>query len=141
MATHSSIPGLPSWLSCRESACNVGDLGSIPGLGRSPGEGKGYLLQYSSLENSTDCKVHGVTKSLTQLSNLHFHFLSLLYSRTLLFIHPLYNSLQLLIPKSQSFPPPLSSSLATTSLFSMSVSLFLIHRYVHWCHILYSTCK
>ena len=46
--------------------------GSIPGLGRSPGEGKGYPLQHSGLENSTDCKVHGVPKSWTQLSNLHF---------------------------------------------------------------------
>ena len=43
----------------KESACNVGDLGSIPGLGGSPGEGEGYPLQYSSLENSKDCIVHG----------------------------------------------------------------------------------
>ena len=49
----------------KESACNAGDLGSIPRLGRSPGEGKGYPLQYSGLENSTDCIVHGVTKSQT----------------------------------------------------------------------------
>ena len=54
-----------------------GDLGLIPGLGRSPGEGKGYPLQYSGLENSTDCKVHGVTKSWTRLSD--FHFTSLPY--------------------------------------------------------------
>ena len=40
-------------------------LGSIPGLGRSPGEGKGYPLQYSGLENTMDCMVHGVTKSRT----------------------------------------------------------------------------
>ena len=53
----------------KESTCNVGDLGSIPGLGWSPGEGKGYLLQYSGLENSMDCIVDGVTKSRTQLSN------------------------------------------------------------------------
>ena len=57
-----------------ESACNAGDLGSISGLGRSPGGGKGYLLQYSILENPTDCVVHGVTKSRTQLSDLHFQF-------------------------------------------------------------------
>ena len=44
----------------------------------SPGEGKGYLLQYSGLENSVDCIVHGVAKSQTRLSDLHFHFLSLL---------------------------------------------------------------
>ena len=56
----------------KESACNVGDLGSIPGLGRSPGEGKGYPLQYSGLENSMDCVVHVVAKRWTQLSNLHF---------------------------------------------------------------------
>ena len=43
----------------KESACNAGDLGSILGLGRSPREGKGYPLQYSGLENSMDCKVHG----------------------------------------------------------------------------------
>ena len=46
----------------KESACNVGDLGSIPGLGRSSGEGIGYPLQYSDPENSMDCIVHGVTK-------------------------------------------------------------------------------
>ena len=62
-ATHSSILGLPLWQADKESACNVGDLGSIPTLGRSPGEGKGYPLQYSGLENSTDCIVHGVTES------------------------------------------------------------------------------
>ena len=44
---------------------NVGDLGSISGLGRSPGEGKGYLLQYSGLENSMDCLIHGVAESDT----------------------------------------------------------------------------
>ena len=48
-----------------ESACNVGDLGLIPGLGRAPGEGKGYPLQYSGLENSVDCIVHGIAKSQT----------------------------------------------------------------------------
>ena len=56
----------------KESACNVGDLGSIPGLGRSPGEGKGHPLQYSGLENSTDCIGHGVAKSRTGLSNFDF---------------------------------------------------------------------
>ena len=51
----------------------MGDLGSIPGLGRSPGEGKGYPLQYSDLENSMDSTVHGVTKSWTQLSDFHLY--------------------------------------------------------------------
>ena len=54
----------------RESVCNARDLGLIPGLGRSPGEGKGYPLQYSGLENSIDCIVCGVAKSRTQLNNL-----------------------------------------------------------------------
>ena len=48
-----------------ESACDVGDLGLIPGLGKSPGEVKGYPLQYSGLENSMDCIAHGVAKSQT----------------------------------------------------------------------------
>ena len=51
--------------SAGEPACNAGDLGSIPGLGTSPGEGKGYPLQYSGLENSIDCTVPGVAKSRT----------------------------------------------------------------------------
>jgi len=53
----------------KESACNAGDLGSIPGLRRYPGEGKGYPLQYCGLENSMDYVVHGVTKNQTQLSD------------------------------------------------------------------------
>ena len=56
----------------KESACNAGNPGSIPGLRRSPGEGHSYPLQYSGLENFTDCIVHGVTKSWTWLSNFHF---------------------------------------------------------------------
>ena len=51
----------------------MGDLGSIPGFGRSPREGKGYPLQYSGLENSMDYIVHGVAKRWTQLSNFHTH--------------------------------------------------------------------
>ena len=56
----------------KESTCNAGDLGSIPGLGRSPGEGKGHPLQYSGPENSMNCIVHGVAKSQTQLNDFHF---------------------------------------------------------------------
>ena len=55
----------------KESACNAGDLGSIPRLARSPGEGKGYPLQYSGMENSIDCIVRGVAKSQTWLSDFH----------------------------------------------------------------------
>ena len=71
--------GHRQWLSSKESACNTGDQGSIPGSGRSPGEGKGYPLQYSCLENSMDrgdwqTTVHGVTESQRRLSDEHFHF-------------------------------------------------------------------
>ena len=62
-------------LAGKESACNVGKpLGSIPRLGRSSGEGKGYPLQYSGLENSMDSTVHGIAKSQKRLSDFHFHF-------------------------------------------------------------------
>ena len=57
--------GFPGGSAAKESACNVGDLGSVPGLGRSPGEGNGYPLQYSGLENSMDSIVHGVAESDT----------------------------------------------------------------------------
>ena len=64
--------GFPGGSDGKASACNVGDLGSVPGLVRSPGEGKGYPLQYSALENSMDREdlqavVHGVTKGCIQL--------------------------------------------------------------------------
>ena len=59
----------------KESTCTAGDLGSIPRLGRSPGERKGYPLQYSGLENSMDCIVHGVAKSWIWLSGSQFHHL------------------------------------------------------------------
>ena len=49
----------------KESACNAGDLGSIPGLGRSPREGNSYPLQYAGLENSMDCTAHEAAKSRT----------------------------------------------------------------------------
>ena len=86
MATHSgilawripwqAIPGVYSSVG-KESACNAGDPGSIPGLGRSLGEGNGYPLQYSCLENPTgrgawQATVHAVAKSRTRLSQLHF---------------------------------------------------------------------
>ena len=67
--------GFPCGSAGKESACSAGDLGSIPGLGRSPGEGKGYPLQYSGLENSLDCIIYGVTKSQAQLSKFHYTLL------------------------------------------------------------------
>ena len=65
--------GFPCASAGRESAHSVGDLGSVPGLGRSLGEGKGYPLHHSGLENTMGCTVHEVKKSQTQLSNFHFH--------------------------------------------------------------------
>ena len=67
---HSDIGGSDG----KESACNAGDPGSIPGSGRAPGEGNGYLLQCSCFENSMDrgawwATVHGVPKNWTQLSD------------------------------------------------------------------------
>ena len=66
----SAVGGFPGGSAGKESACNVGDLGPIPGLGISPGEGKGYPLQYSCLENPMDrgawwATVHGVAKNQT----------------------------------------------------------------------------
>ena len=65
--------GFPCGSAGKEPACNVGDLVLIPGLGRSPGEGKGYPLQYSGLENSMDWIDHEVAKSKTWLSEFYFH--------------------------------------------------------------------
>ena len=65
--------GSPCGSAGKESSCNVGDLGLIPGLGRSSEEGKGYPLQYSGLENCMHCIVRGVTKSWTQLSDFPFN--------------------------------------------------------------------
>ena len=78
-----------------ESACNVGDLGSIPRLGRSPGEGNSCPPQYSGLENSMDCIVHGVAKSQTQMSNFHFHFSFKIYMGVCFFfqVHKIKNEL------------------------------------------------
>ena len=57
--------GFPDGSVDKESDCTAGDPGSIPGSGRCAREGKGYPLQYSDLENSMDCIVHGVAKSWT----------------------------------------------------------------------------
>ena len=63
--------GFAGGSACKESARNAEDLGSIPGLGKSPGERKGYPLQYAGLDNFMDCIAHGVAKSQTQLSDFH----------------------------------------------------------------------
>ena len=64
--------GFPGSSAGKESTCNAGELGLIPGLGRSPGEGTSYPLQYSGLEDSMDCIVHRVAKIRSRLSNFHF---------------------------------------------------------------------
>ena len=76
IALLSLFPGFPGGSDGKESACNAGDPGSIPGLGRSPGKGNGDPLQYSCLKNSMDrgawrATVHGVAKSRTLLSSQH----------------------------------------------------------------------
>ena len=85
----------PGGSESRESACNVGDPGSIPGLGRSPGEGNGNLLQYSCLANSMDrgtwwATVLGITRSQKGLSNItftfHFHALENKWQPTPVFL-------------------------------------------------------
>ena len=73
-ASASGFYGFPGGSDGKESACSVGDLGLIPGLGRSPGGGHGNPLQYSGLENYMDCIVHGVAKSRTRLSDFRFLF-------------------------------------------------------------------
>ena len=87
----SALCGFPGGSEVKTSACNAGDLGSIPGSRRSPGEGNGNPLQYSCLKNPMYrgafwATVHGVTKSRTRLSNFTFNF-SFLYSPTLTSIH------------------------------------------------------
>ena len=78
ICTYAYIWGFPGGSAGKESACNAGDLGLIPGLGRSPGEGKGYTLQYFGLENSMDSTVHGVAKSQRQLS--YFYTYACIYT-------------------------------------------------------------
>ena len=68
-----AINGFPGGSAGKESSCNAGDPGSIPGLRRSPGEGKGYPLQYSGLKNSMEW-IDRLTKTRTQLSDFHFTF-------------------------------------------------------------------
>ena len=72
-APNQIIDTSPGGSAGKEFGRNAGDLSLIPGFGRSPEEGNGYPLQYSALENSMDCIVHGVAESRTRLSDFHFH--------------------------------------------------------------------
>ena len=99
------ISGFPGSLAGKEAACNASCIGSISELGRSPGEGNGYPLQYSGLENSMDrgawqATAHGVAKSQTRLSDFHFPFFTVyqlsgrvLYSSATSFLKSLKNHL------------------------------------------------
>ena len=131
--SHLGHHGLPCGSAGKESACNAGDLGLISGLGRSPGEEKGYLFQCSGLENSMDCIVHGSAKSWTWLSNFHyittehrspqrikqsslyytvnFHLLSILYIVLIVYIRQSQSP-------SLSYPLP---QFVSIHLFSMSI--------------------
>ena len=80
--------GFPCGSAGKESACNGGDLGSIPGLGRSPGKGKGYSLQYCSLENSMGSIVHGITKSRTLPSDFYLPVRDFVNSLVFILIMP-----------------------------------------------------
>ena len=94
----STVRGLPWWLSYKESTCNAGDTGLIPGSGRSPGEGHGNPLQYSCLENPMDrgawqATVHRVAQSQIQLKRLNTHTQSpsiILYLRPKISIYRLF---------------------------------------------------
>ena len=81
----------------KESACKAGDPRSIPGLRIYPGEEKGYPLQYSGLENSTDCIIHGVAKSWTRLND--FHFTQLFKKIIYLFIWLHWVACRILVPQ------------------------------------------
>ena len=81
-------PGCPAG---KESTCNAGNLGSIPGSGQSPGEGNGHPLQYSCLENPMDrgawrATVHRVAKSWTQMKQLSMHFIYSYYKILAIFL-------------------------------------------------------
>ena len=98
----------------KESICNSGNSGSIPGSGRSSGEGIGYLLQYSGMVNSMDYVVDGVAKSQTPLTDFHFfafcisssvkcHFMSFAYQLDFFFLFSFENYLHILVTGHQSF--------------------------------------
>ena len=111
--------GFPCGSAGKESACKAGNLGSIPGLGRSLGEGKGYLLQYSGLENSMDYCPWGQKKSdTTEQLSLHFtslHF-KLVYEQHQTSITPVNLSVAIFLVDRAQPSSPLSTSLPSASL-------------------------
>ena len=79
--------GFPAGSDCKESAYNAGDLGSILGLGRSPGEGKDYPLQYSGQENSMAYIVHGVAKSRDTTERLSLSYIYIYILHIYIYLH------------------------------------------------------
>ena len=130
-ATHLSFP---CGSACKESISNAGDLGSIPGLERYHGEGNGYPLQYSDLENSVDYSSWGRKESdMTERFSL-FTFLMLYIISHWLMIYLFYSWNCVLLTL---LSIPYSEALATTDLFSVSMSLLNTHTHTHT----HSTCK
>ena len=97
------VLGFPCDSAGKESACNAGDLGLIPGFGRSSGEGKGYPLQYSGLENSMDCIDQRVAKSRIWLSDFPFHTISWTRQDYVLFIFYFYSESLLIFKRMTCF--------------------------------------
>ena len=112
----------------KESACNVGDLGSNHGLGRYPGEGKGYPLLISGLENSIDSIAHGVAKSLTRLSDFHFHTKALEWSS--LVPGPEAKSSEIMNPTSFTVS---CHHFITLCFIALQISVFTNERFCHSC--------
>ena len=101
----------------KESTCNAGDLGSIPGLGRSPGEGKGYPLQYSGLENSMDSPWGCKESDMTERLSLHFIALKFFYaSSSTKILRQLTSRKQYKIRISEDIESALSHMVATSNL-------------------------
>ena len=115
------VLGFPCGSADKESTFNERDLGSKPGLGRSPGEGKGYLLQYSGLENSMDCIFHEVAKSQTRLSNFHFHFLTV-FSTQFNFLLKLFNSVSCFLGILQVIKPLMDKAQAGIKIAKRSIN-------------------
>ena len=125
-----SCGGFPDSSIGKESTCNAGDPCSIPGLGRSPGKGKGYPFQYSGLENSMDCMVYSIdcivvsTKSQTQLSDFHVRILwfkSRLPRCTMLPTLVWVGTLPVSLPQSASWVPLFPGQSPPTYLHSLQL--------------------
>ena len=120
------LMGLPRWLSGKASTCNARDTGSIPGSGRSPGEGNGNPHQYSCLENPMDggawwATVHGVAKNQTRLSNFTF-----------LFTRPLMDLIRYTHLFIKSLPPSVSKGSWFGKLSECRVSTVISSLWLGW---------